>query len=134
MSAADLERFGAPVDFKPSQVRMWRGVLPLIDTFGHAETEFAAALMVLACGKQGDQWQPVSLPQMGEAMKKEGEPGGVLAHLRTNPFTPSPDFRRLASDGFAVFLGDPDDVPAPPIRFTDKGLDILRRTVAKVAP
>lgn len=117
-------------EFKPSDVRMWRSVLPLIDTFGHAETEFAAALIVLASKHAGDEWQPLVLKQLAEAMKKEGEEGGQLHHLRTNSFLPYPDLRRLVEDGFAFFGGDPDADPAPTIQFTAKGYDVLRKTVA----
>lgn len=123
------------MSFKPSDVRMWRAVLPLIDTFGHAETEFAAALMVLTCKAQGNEWQPVSPRQVGFAMKNAGELGGELHHLSTFPMLPHPDVHRLVADGFATFLGDPEKKngeDTAPIRFTPKGYEVLRRTTRGV--
>ncbi len=127
-----IELAPAP-EFRPSQVRLWRAWLPLIDTFGQAETEFAAALMVIGCRFYADEWQPLCPRQIGHAMKAAGQPGGQMHHLADQAMIPRPDMRRLAADGFAVFLGDEngDDVP---LRFTQKGYDMLRRTVAKPAP
>lgn len=113
---------------KPSEVRMWNGVLPFVGSaFGHAETEFAAGLLVLACRFHGDQWQPLITRQLGEMMKKELEPEGQLHHLKNNPFA-RPDLRGLVRDGFAEFLGDPDcSDPPTPIQFTAKGMAELER-------
>jgi hypothetical protein len=134
--ALELEREKAmiPPEFKPSDVRMWRGILPLVDTFGQAETEFAAALMVLTCAENGDTWGPIVPLQMGLAMRKAMLAGGPLEHLKRNPFLPRPDHRRLVADGFARFIGDdPDAKPAPAIEFTPKGFDVLRKTLAAQA-
>lgn len=117
-------------DFKPSEVRMWRSWLPLFNTFGRIEMEWAAALMVIACVYFGDRWQPITMKQLGEAMKDAGDrKEGYLHHLR-GPDTaiPRPDHRGLVDKGFAVFDGDPDNNAL--ISFTDKGFEMLRKTVA----
>jgi hypothetical protein len=112
---------------KPSDVILFRAALPLIDTFGRAEMEFAAALMVRACIFHGDEWQPVTPRQINLAMKKDLLPGGIWASLRGSPKDtwPSPDLRALAKEGYAIFHGDPDVVPGPAIEFTVKGLAML---------
>ncbi len=117
------------VGFKPSEVHMWRSpVIPLVDTFGRAETEFAAALMVIACVENGDAWRQLTPQQVGLAMRKASEPGGPLHHLRTNPFAPRPDMRALVDGGYAAFFGDPD-IAGTPIAFTAKGIDVLRKCI-----
>ena len=119
-------------DFKPSQVRLWHrgGVLPLIDTFGHSETEFAAALMALACRTKGDQWGPVSPVECGVSLLENTKVGGCFEHLRTNPFMPMPDVWTLVKEGYAEFVGEPEKPGGDrPAQFTQKGLDVLRTTV-----
>ena len=108
---------------------MWRAALPLVDTFGRAETEFAACLLVLACVTFGDEWKAHPPQDIGRAMKEAGERGGALCHLKDGPIPP-PDFRLLASNGFAEFLGDPDGVGVP-IQFTAKGYEKLATTLPK---
>lgn len=106
---------------------MWRGVLPLIGTFGRAELEFAAALMVLACRDNGDTWQAVKPREVGNAMQLAGEKGKEMHHLKGNPFLPRPDIHGLIEKGFAEFDGNPED--GCPIRFTAKGLEVLAKCV-----
>ena len=111
----------------PSQVCLWRSLLPLIATFGHAETEFAAALLVQACAHFGDSWNPQTPQQLGVALKVQLEdPKSGWAQLDGNPFVPRPDFRKLAEEGFARFLGDPD-AKGTPIEFTENGFAVLRK-------
>lgn len=112
---------------KPSEVKLWRSRLfPLIDTFGRVEEEFAAALMVLGCIHHGDEWQALEPKQIDIAMKEACGDKGCLSHLQSSPFAPRPDMRGLVAKGFAEFIGDPDGTPAAPIRFTEKGLEVLR--------
>lgn len=49
-----------PIDFKPSQVALDVTVVPLLDTFGQAEVEAAAAWIVLGLQKTVDDWQPIA--------------------------------------------------------------------------
>lgn len=119
--------------FKPSDVRLWQTLLPLVSTFGRAELEMTAALMVLTSIHVGDVWRPLTMRQHGEALKAALVYGGALHHLSTNPFAPPPDHHReLVRRGFARWLGDPDDETAPGARieFTDEGFAVLAKTVA----
>ena len=123
------------VEFKPSEVRPWRGVLPFIGSkFGRAEREMAAYCIVRASRELGDQWQPLTWKQIGQTVIKQFEEGGDLHHLKANPFLPKPDPRDLVAKGFARFIGDPDADPPAPIEFTEKGYNALRETLPKTAP
>lgn len=114
---------------KPSDVRMFRGLLPLVGTFGRAELEFAAALLVRTCVRNGDEFGAHPPRSIGVTMKADvDEALEPWVSFARNPFVPRPDFRGLAEAGFAEFLGDVDQ--GAPVQFTAKGLDVLRATVA----
>lgn len=92
-------------DFKPSQVDL--AAPPLVGTLGHAEMEFAAAMIVRACQVHGDAWQAVSWDQIQSAMyadmTAERPP---FAALMRNPFF-QPDVHELVAKGFARWTGEP---------------------------
>ena len=117
--------------FRPTEVRMWRSVLPFCGSeFGRAEIEFAAALLVIAC-VPGDEWGAKTPREIGLAMKEAGHPGGVLHHLRSNPFTPTPDFPELVKKGYAEFIGEATSESDPPVRFTERGYEAIRPYVTR---
>ena len=105
---------------KPSQVQLWRSFLPLVGAFGRAELEMAAAVIVLTCKRNGDDWQAVRLRQLGETLKVELEEG-CLKHLAQSPFVPLPDFRGLVAGGFAECTFETD----APIALAESALKIL---------
>jgi len=119
---------------KPSDVYLWRGLLPLIDTFGRAELEMAAACIVRTCVQNGDVWQWVILPMMGAALGEDLKNDKRWQELNRNPFTPQPDVRGLVKAGFAECDGDIDAVPCGPVRFTEAGLAVLRKCVPSGVP
>lgn len=87
---------------KPSEVVM--GVPPLAATFGKAEAEWAAACIVRACQFHGDTWQPISAPQISEAIHSDIEAKREpFASLMRNPFF-SPDVWKLIELGFARWV------------------------------
>lgn len=114
---------------KPSDVYLWRGLLPLIDTFGRSELEMAATCIVRTCVQNGDVWQWVTLPMMGAALGEDIKNDKRWQELNRNPFVPKPDVRGLVRGGFAECDGDIDVVPCGPVRFTEAGLDVLRKCV-----
>lgn len=86
---------------KPSSVPLFRGgVLPLMDTFGRAELEFAAALMLRVCVCRGDVWLAMTTRDVGEVMREDAKDRGIWAHLsdqsvRTEPRHARPRRSRL---------------------------------------
>jgi hypothetical protein len=112
-----------PPDFKPSDVQLV--VPPLVDTFGRAELEHAASVIVRACQFHGDTWQPIKPTQVGEAMHHDctnnREP---FSSLYRNPFFTF-DFAKLAFAGFTSH-----DEKTNAYSFTDKGFEQLRKHVA----
>lgn len=110
-------------DFKPSDVDL--GGVPLAGTMGKAERECAAALLLRALIRNGDNWQELPPRAIGLAMKADMEEGvPPTAIFKNNPFW-NPDFRSLVDAGYATFAGDPDK--GAPVAFTDKGLAALRK-------
>ena len=72
-------------DFRPSDVYL--GVPPLVGTMGHAEREFAAALIVRACQVNGDAWHPIEPAELGRVIKADIAAGTEpIASLNHNPF------------------------------------------------
>ena len=114
---------------KPSDIYLWRGFLPLINTFGRAELEMAAACIIRTCAQNGDVWQWVTLPMMGTALDEDLKNDPHWQALNKNPFAPQPDVRGLVKRGFAECNGNIDTVPCGPIRFTEAGLAILLKCV-----
>jgi hypothetical protein len=123
------------VDFKPSQVRI--GYPPLVGTMGHAEAEFAAALVVRTLAVKGDVWRPVVWSEIQEVVKadmdgtvdpvtmvrKPVEPIGSLAR---NPFF-MPDIHDTVKRGFARWTGEPNG----PVELTEAGIKVLSKWVTK---
>lgn len=113
------------VTFKPSQVFL-NAVPPLVGTMKHSECEHAAALLVLACQLQGDEWA-AKRPQdighaIGQALDDKIDPWPAIDR---NPFF-RPDFRALVEEGFARWVEAGD---GSPIEFTEAGLEALRKYV-----
>lgn len=115
------------IDFKPSQVIII--VPPLVATMGRAESEHAAALLVLACQCHGDTWGSMTPRQVGEAIQWALDGNrDPWPSLNRNPFF-KPDIYELVSKGFARWTEN----EGGPVAFTDAGLERLRRWV-RVAP
>lgn len=113
-------------DFRPSQVYL--GPVPLGATMRKSETEYAAALLVYACVKLGDQWQPVAIRELGRIIKDALDCGEEpVATWASNPFM-RPDLEALWLDGYAELVGE---APEQTIAFTEKGLDAVRQWVQK---
>jgi len=109
---------------RPSEVNLWRHpTVPLVDTFGRAERELAAAFIVVACRANGDVWGPVTPQQVASAMRDiiVTEPWATID--RQGLFV-MPDFWDLADAGFIVFLGD-RTAHGCPFEFTELGLTRL---------
>lgn len=106
---------------KPSEVAL--GVVPLIATFGKAEIEYAAAILVRACHALGDEWRAVTWSEIEAVLKSDRTEGREpFASLILNPFF-RPDVRALVDKGFARWTGG----PGGPIEFTPVGLVALFR-------
>lgn len=110
--------------FKPSEVFI-DTVPPLCATMDRAESEHAAALLVLACEFHGDTWAPMMPRHVGEAIRWALDKGRYpWPALNRNPFF-RPDFYELVKKGFARWTEN----EGGPIAFTDEGLQRLRRWV-----
>jgi hypothetical protein len=84
--------------FKPSDVVLDRW---LIGTFGHAEMEFMAILLVRGCAFYGDHWQMLTRRQLKTVLESDIA-GKVkpVCDLVGNPFA-HPDLDELIQHGFA---------------------------------
>lgn len=113
------------IEFKPSQVVM--GYMPLVDTMGRCEREFAAAIVVRVCQAKGDTWQAVAFSDVREVLKADLEAGTApFAKLLGNPVF-RPDAWDLVAKGFARWVGEPGDV----IELTEAGFEAIRKHVRK---
>jgi len=93
---------------------------------GHAESEHAAALIVLTRKHMGDTWGPIAPRDVGEAIKAELAAGNEpWKSLNRNPFF-RPDFFELVQKGFAQWT----EKEGGPLELTPKGIEALRRWVA----
>ncbi len=105
--------------FKPSEVVL--RLLPLIETIGKTEAEFAAAMIVRTCQVEGDYWQPVEPKTIERVIKGDldlkCEP---FYSNRGNPFL-RPNIWELVKRGFARWT----DEPGKTVEFTDDGIQAL---------
>lgn len=93
--------------------------IPLDNTFGHAETEVAAALMVGALAATGDTWRPLGLDDLMAHVAAQG-----IGHVARNPFL-RPDFAGLLLTGAIEEVGTMPETFA----FTASGRAALARWV-----
>lgn len=108
-------------DFKPSDVYL--GVPPLVGTMGHAEREFAAALIVRACQVEGDAWHPIGPAELGRVIKADIAAGTEpIASLNQNPFF-KPNFYELADGEHGRWVGEPGKSP---LELTAHGIEMIR--------
>ena len=125
-----------PVDFKPSEVDLFRSFPPLCATFAKSEAEFTAAMMVRVLVARGDTWRPVKWEEIRETVladldavadgKDSADPlSRLVFEMVSNPFL-RPDFPRLARDGYITLTGEPQIA-----EFTPKGLEQLRTWVRR---
>lgn len=113
------------IEFRPSQVLL--AGLPLCNTMGKAEIEFAAALIVRACQALGDVWQPVTLEEVARVIKQDVDQAREpFTSLMRNPFF-KPEFWLLVERGFAKWLGEPGESA---LELTEGGRHALRRWVS----
>lgn len=115
-----------PIDFKPSQVALDVTVVPLLDTFGQAEVEAAAAWIVLGLQKTVDDWQPIAPLDVARTVRNHlGRKGyGWLS----NPFL-VPHFDALIEGGFARWVGPESEGRKRPVELTEIGIERLRKWV-----
>lgn len=113
---------------KPSSFDLTKGVLPLMATFGRAERELAAAMLVFVLQRRGDEWTWVT-PDMlvdvfltDDVIERKVEP---WARLNGNPFCPTPDFASLVTSGDLELGGDGNKW----MRFTPEGIWKLERSL-----
>ena len=117
------------VDFKPSDVNLCDSFPPLVGTMGRTEAELVAALLVRACQVHGDTWQDVAPSALGEVIRQDLEASREPFHsMNRDPFC-RPDAHDLVRLGCAEWVGDPGGT----LRFTQKGLDGLRKVVERSA-
>jgi hypothetical protein len=119
-------------DFKPSQVFL--APIPLCGTMGHAEREFAAALIIRACQVNGDAWHPVAAEELGMMLKAALDVGAEagdrwLLEFLSNPFIKY-DFYELVEHGYAKWT----DEPGKAAELTDKAFEAMRYWVKPAAP
>ena len=113
-------------DFKPSDVNLCDSFPPLVGTMGRTEAEIAAALLVRACQVRGDAWQDVDVRTLGEVIKADLEAEREPLHsMNGNPFC-RPDAYDLVELCCAEWVE-----PGKALRFTQKGLDSLRKVVER---
>jgi hypothetical protein len=106
---------------KPSDVLLLP--IPLVDTFGKAEVEIAAAMLVRACHDHGDAWQKLTWAQVQATLRRDIEAKRPpFVHLVGNPFM-RPDFHELARLGLTVAEGEGD---AKTFEFTPEALARIR--------
>ena len=95
--------------FKPSQVVL--ASIPLVGTLGHAELEYAAALIVRTCQVHGDVWAAHPWTTIGPTLKADRDAGTEpMASLLRNPFF-CPDVHLLVEEGFARWTAEPGSGP-----------------------
>lgn len=89
----------------PSSIRLT--AIPLVDTFGSAGIEHAAALIVRTCHARGDRWQAVLWEELDAVMRDDLQAGTQpMASLLRNPFF-SPDFDLLVERQWGAWNGPP---------------------------
>ena len=102
---------------KPSQIVLAHP--PLVNTMQRAEIEHAAAMYVAACHHHGDEWKPLSLMQIGDAVQALLQEGAEpWRSLKTNPFF-RPDLRGFVDSDY----GTGDELG---IELTPLGLEAIR--------
>jgi hypothetical protein len=107
------------VDFEPCDVVLV-APMTLAGTMHKAELEWGAALVVRALQRANSPWCELTLVEVIASVRADVDEGvEPIASLSRNPFF-QPDVRGLAKDGYAV-------VTDTTIKFTDKGLEALRR-------
>jgi len=117
------------IDFKPEDVLV-QTPLPFVGTFGRAESEFMAAILVLLLVKLDRGWSPIQQHEMGDIIgAAEGEEKKQFEHLYTNPFV-RPARNTLVEDGYVMLLPTKDP-KLKSMAFTEKGVERLRKWVRK---
>jgi hypothetical protein len=131
--------------FKPSEVNLFWGFPPLVDTFGKTEIECAAFYIVRTLAVNGDAWRGVRWTEIADVIKdsmervnlplppleKASREDVFVKDLATNPFA-RPDFFKLVDKGFARWLGKEGEKNRP-IEFTDHGFERLQRWIVRKA-
>ena len=98
----------------PSDIHVSR-MHSLADTFGHAEAEQFAMIMVLALADAGDEWRPISIRDIADFMQRSP----LIGEFKWNPLY-RPSLGDLYARGFVVVSSTSDTV-----EFTGAALSIL---------
>jgi hypothetical protein len=108
------------VDFRPSEVVI--SVPPLTGTMGRCESEYAAALLVLACVGKG-RWAPCSREEIFAAFRAAvADQVQPWENLARNPFL-RPSFPELLDTPYARLVREEE---TEQMEFTPAGLERLR--------
>lgn len=115
---------------KPSELlkrELGRNVLsPFGDTLGRAELEQAAAMIVLACSRNGDTWAGLEIELVVGCFERAADAGEQpWERLRRMPVF-RPEFLELVRRGFATRGPDPEARCA----LTERGLYLLEHPSA----
>lgn len=111
--------------FRPSQVHTAR-FIPFGATFNNTRAEVCAAFIVRTCHMRDDTWSAVGLLDVADRLRADAQAEiEPWASMVRNPFL-RPDVRRLVADGFAEWV---DEGEMPPVRFTTKGFEAMRKWV-----
>lgn len=114
--------------FRPSDVVL--AVPPLVGTMGHAEAEFAAAVIVRTLAANGDTWRPVESIEISAVMRSDADAQiEPFASLVRNPFF-RPDIHDTVKRGFARWV----NAPGGAVELTAAGIEALRRWVQAGPP
>lgn len=121
MNTGAVASTSAHPGFEPSAVYLQKAH-PLFNTFSKAESETAAAVMLVTmCARKS--WEAVSLLQCAAEFMRFAQ-ADLEATWPLNPFL-RPNFGALVDDGFAEWIGDPGFC----IRFTERGYERLAKWV-----
>ena len=104
-----------------------KGGPPLTGTFNKVEKEFAAALLVLVCQIDGDEWRPVFPNEVGTACKLHIDDKEYAWVEFALGFAP-PSFDGLIEQGDADFVGPEEEGRSRAVQFTAQGMDKLAKS------
>ena len=115
------QRSAATAEFKPSHVAL---EYFFVGTFDHLEAENTAAVIVKVLAMNGDAWRSATGEELSAGFQELTKDDGMWRRRFNNPFIKI-DMHDLVKRGFAEW----DEGNC--IRFTDKGLDRMRRWVIR---
>lgn len=114
--------------FKPSHVALTTP--PLTATMGKTEVECAAAVIVFALARGGDEWRPITAKEVGGVIRHAMDNGvEPVKSWSSNPFL-TPDFAGLIAGGFVTRTPSDDGAV---LEFVPAAIERLRPWVLGLA-